>query len=208
VLRYRTLRWNISIHECSGRWSLYSLRDRSILSWIRLVVVKQPRRWRRRQRCRWSAISSFSLGNRKKPESLSVAPMKSERSHAWEDRRPAASERGYGSCSVLLNASIDVRRPGNRWRSRRSLSYRILPSSSIISIGSYLGLSNKLFAKGRECVCAFTVRALFVLLVAARRSRGTRVYCYFTLSTYMPWNLGSLCNFGEICKKKNHDYIL
>lgn len=35
--------------------------------------------------------------------------------------------------------------------------------AAFISTVSYPALSNKLFAKGRECVCAFTVRLVAVL---------------------------------------------
>lgn len=82
-------------------------------------------------------------------------------------------------CSVLLNASVDV------WYENPEtvgdpvavslIAFYHPRATSIISIGSYPGLSNKLFTKARECVCAFTVRALFVLLLIARRSRGTCV---------------------------------
>jgi len=88
-------------------------------------------------------------------------------------------ERIQSVCSVLLNALVDVwctRKPGNHWRSRRSLSVIAFyhpPTTSVISIGSYSGLYNKLFAKRRECMCVFTIRALFVLMVTTRRSRGT-----------------------------------
>ena len=60
------------------------------------------------------------------------------------------------------------------------LSHSTILQRCVISIGSYPRLYNKLFAKGRECMCVFTVRALFVLLVTTRRSRGT-IHHYFTL---------------------------
>lgn len=90
-------------------------------------------------------------------------------------------------CSVLLNASVDV-----RYENPETVGDPVAVSviafyhpraTSIISIGSYPGLSNKLFTKARERVCAFTVRALFVSLVVARRSRGTCVFGYFTSTT-------------------------
>lgn len=77
-------------------------------------------------------------------------------------------------------------------------------ATSVISIGSYPGLSNKLFAKRRECVCAFTVRALFVLLIAARRSRGTRAFRRFarTMARFEIPDHYSTLRAGEICERK------
>lgn len=88
-------------------------------------------------------------------------------------------------CSALLNASVDARyeNPEIVGDPVSVIALYHPRATSIISIGSYPGLSNKLFTKARECVCAFTVRALFVLLVVARRSRGTCVFGYFTSTT-------------------------
>jgi hypothetical protein len=95
------------------------------------VVVKRPAKMKTTTSAqrRRSTIPSFSLHSRKEPDSLPVAPTRDEQSHAWEDRHPAASKRGYNH-SVLLNAATDavVRRPGNRWKSRHHFSYRVPPS--------------------------------------------------------------------------------